>query len=272
VYDDGEASADERRTGMRGFALRAAARSVGGSLLVVVLFAVSACSTSPDRAVSDRQLRRLGESGQAVRARERAERQLRAVALAYADRTPLSLGLVVMHDVCVPGSGPGWFFQQKTDGYKVVCSMNITAYYGADPRHMGDTLDGILTAGDHAPSGPTGSGSVIPFKHDDHGKQLVAYYRGHGPNPQGQQAAEPTRLAVAGQTLTWDTTRSGAPRQLVEEPYAGLVDDPPVSRVVRDPNTATVAAIRKRYGLVVKLELPYRDYYGVPKNGRTRTE
>ena len=60
-------------------------------------------------------------------------------------------------------------------------------------------------------------------------------------------------------------------RWLVEEPYAGLVDDPPVSRVVRDPKTATVAAIRKRYGLVFKLELPYSDYYGVLKNGRTRT-
>ncbi|MGW7523805.1 hypothetical protein [Streptomyces sp. NPDC054783] len=258
---------------MRAFARRAAgSKSVWGSLAVVVLFAMSACSTTPDRAVSDKQLRKLGESGQAVQARQRAEQQLRDVARAYADRTPLSLGLIVVHDVCVPGSGPGWFFQQKTDDYKVVCSMNITAYYGADPRHMGDTLDGILTAGDHARTGPAGTARPIPFTHDDHGKRLVAYYRGHGPNPQGPQAAEPTRLAVTGQTLTWDTTRGGAPRRLVEEPYAGLVDDPPVSRVVRDPKTATVAAIRKRYGLVFKLELPYSDYYGVLKDGRTRTQ
>lgn len=250
---------------MRAFTRRGAgSKSVWGSLAVMVLFAVSSCATTPDRAVSDRQLRKLGESSQAGRARERAEQRLRGVARAYADRTPLSLGLVVVHDVCVPGSGPGWFFQQKTDGYKVVCSMNITAYYGADPRHMGDTLDGILTAGGHA--------RPIPFTHDGHGKRLVAYYRGHGPNPQGRQAPEPTRLAVSGQTLTWDTTRGGAPRRLVDEPYAGLVDDPPVSRVARAPKTATVAAIRKRYGLVFKLELPYSDYYGVLKNGRTRTE
>jgi hypothetical protein len=33
--------------------------------------------------------------------------------------------------------------------------MNITAYYGAEPRQVGDTLDGILTAGDHASSDRT---------------------------------------------------------------------------------------------------------------------
>ncbi|MEU8976630.1 hypothetical protein AB0D11_47145 [Streptomyces monashensis] len=239
---------------------------------MIVLLAASACSTTPDRAVSDKQLRKLGESSQAVRARERAEQRLRGVAQAFADRTPLSLGLVVVHDVCVPGSGPGWFFQQKIDDCKVVCSMNITAYYGADPRHMGDTLDRILTAGDHARSGPAGSARPIPFTHDDQGKRLVAYYQGHGPNPQGPRAAEPTRLAVSGQTLTWDTTHGNASHRLVEEPYAGLVDDPPVSRVARAPKSATVADIRKRYGLVFKLELPYSDYYGVLKNGRTRTE
>ncbi|MCS0605010.1 hypothetical protein NX794_27935 [Streptomyces sp. LP11] len=238
---------------------------------MIVLFTVSACSMTPDRAVGDKQLRKLGESGQAVRARERTEQRLRDVARAYADHAPLSLGLVVVHDVCVPGSGPGWFFQQKTDDYKIACSMNITAYYGADPAHMGDTLDAILTAGDDARSRPDGSGNPIPFTHDGHGKRLVAYYRGHSRNSRSPQAPEPTRLAASGQTLTWDTTRGDAPRRLVEEPYAGLVDDPPVSRVVRDPKTATVAAIRKRYGLVFKLELPYRDYYGVLKNGRTRT-
>ncbi|UXY31058.1 hypothetical protein [Streptomyces sp. HUAS TT20] len=258
---------------MRAFARRTVgSKTVWGSMVMIVLFAVSACSTTPDRAVSDKQLRKLGESGQAVRARDRAEQRLRGVARTYADRTPLSLGLVVVHDVCVPGSGPGWFFQQKTDDYKVVCSMNVTAYYGADPRHMGDTLDGILTVGDHARSGSAGSGSPVPFTHDDHGKRLVAYYQGQGPNPHGPQAPEPTRLAVSGQLLTWDTTHGGAPRRLVEEPYAGLVDDPPVSRVVRDPKNATVAAIRKRYGSVFKLEFPYSNYYWVLKNGRTRTE
>ncbi|WP_250404372.1 hypothetical protein [Streptomyces cellostaticus] len=249
----------------------AGAKSVWGALAAVVLLAVSACSSTPDRAVGDRELRELGSSGRAVQARERAEERLRDVAGAYADRTALSLGLVVVHDVCVPGSGPGWFFQQKTDDYKIACSMNATAYYGADPEHLGDALDEILTAGDRDRSGPGGSGGSIPFTHTGYGKRLVAYYRGEGPNPQGAKAAEPTRLAASGQTLTWDTTRVRDSRRLVEEPYAGLVDDPPVSRVVRDPKAATVATIRKRYGVVIRLELPYRDYFGVLKNGRTRT-
>ncbi|MEU9993551.1 hypothetical protein AB0E10_43820 [Streptomyces sp. NPDC048045] len=258
---------------MRAFARRTAGpKSVWGSLAVVVLLAVSGCSTTPDRAVGEKQLRELGESGRAVQARERAEQRLRDVARAYTDGTHLSPGLVVVHDVCVPGSGPGWFFQQKTDNYKIACSMNIIAYYGADPQHVGDALDGILTAGDHARSRPGGSASAVPFTHDDYGRRLVAYYRGHGPNPQGPQAPEPTQLAASGKTLTWDTTRGGASRRTVEEPYAGLVDDPPVSRVVRDPKAATVAAVRKRYGLVFRLELPYRDYFAVLKNGRTRTE
>ncbi|OIJ97021.1 hypothetical protein BIV23_31490 [Streptomyces monashensis] len=57
---------------------------------MIVLLAVSACSTTPDRAVSDKQLRELGESSQAVQARERAEQRFRSVAQAYADRTPLT--------------------------------------------------------------------------------------------------------------------------------------------------------------------------------------
>ncbi|MFI5690038.1 hypothetical protein [Streptomyces sp. NPDC051636] len=222
--------------------------------------------------MSDKQLRKLAESGQARQARESAEQRLRDVAKEYADRTPLSLGLVVIHDMCGPGSGPRWYFQQDTDDYKVVCSMNLTAYYGADPRHIGDTLDGILTAGDDARSGPARSGSAIPFTHDDYGERLVTYYRGHGPNPQGPQAKEPTQLFASTQILTWDTTRGGAPHRLVEDPYAGFVDDPPVSRLLREPKTATVAAIRKRYGLVFKLELGHSGYYEVLKNGRTRTE
>ncbi|MBJ6640859.1 hypothetical protein H4K36_28700 [Streptomyces sp. DHE7-1] len=242
-----------------------------GSLAAVVLLAVSACSSTPDRAVGERELRELGSSGRAVQARERTEERLRDVALAYADRTSLSLGLVVVHDVCVPGSGPGWFFQQETDNYKIACSMNVTAYYGADPEHMGDTLDGVLAAGDRDRSGPRSSGGSIPFTHTGYGVRLVAYYRDEGPNPQGAKAAEPTRLSAQGQTLTWDTSRDRGSRRLVEEPYAGLVDDPPVSRVVRAPKAATVAAIRKRYGSVIRLELPYRDYFGVLKNGRTRT-
>ncbi|SCG01737.1 hypothetical protein GA0115256_14413 [Streptomyces sp. DconLS] len=72
---------------------------------MIVLFAVSACSTPQDRAVRDKQLLKLGESGQAVQSREWAEQRFRGVAQAYADRTPQSLGLIMVHDVRVPGSG-----------------------------------------------------------------------------------------------------------------------------------------------------------------------
>ncbi|GAA2218820.1 hypothetical protein [Streptomyces nogalater] len=45
-----------------------------------------------------------------------------------------------------------------------------------------------------------------------------------------------------------------------------------MSRVVRDPNTATVAAIRKHYGLVFQHDLLYSNYYEVLKNGQTHAE
>lgn len=235
--------------------VRRAARSktVWGALSVVALFTLSACVTTPDHAVGERRLREIGNSDQAVRARERTEKRLRDVARTYADRTPLSPGLVVLHDICVSGSGPAWYFQQETTDDKVACSMSVTVYYGADPGHMGETLAGI------------------PLAHDDYGRRVLAYYRGEGPNPDGPKAPEPTRLGRQDRTLTWDTVRDTRPRKLIEEPYAGLVDSPPVSRVVRTPKGTTVAALRRRYGMVFSLELASGTYYELLKNGRTRT-
>ncbi len=232
-------------------------KTMSGTLFAVALFALSACS-SPDRAVGAKELRKLGDSGKAVQARQQTEKRLRDVAQAYGDRAPLSLGLVVVHDTCEPGSGPGWFFQNQTDDYKIACSMSITAYYGADPHHMGNVLDKILTAGD-----------PIRFTPNNFGRRLVAYYRGQGPNPNGPHAEEPTQLVASEQTLTWDTLRDL--HRPVEEPYGGLVNDPPLSRVLREPESATVAGIRKRYGMVFKLELISRDYYKVLKSGQTNT-
>ncbi|SEE36896.1 hypothetical protein SAMN05216532_7951 [Streptomyces sp. 2231.1] len=251
---------------------RVASRSVWTSLVLVALLAVSACSTPPDRAVNEKELRTLGQNDPAVRARGRAERELRSTARAYADRASLPLGLIVVRDSCVPGSGPGWFFQQETDNFKIVCSMDVTAYYGADPRDLGDTLDGILTAGDHDRSGRGEPDSRIPFTHDREGKRLVDYYRAHGPTRKSPHAPESTNLTASGQILSWDATAGGPSRQLVEEPYAGLVNDPPVSRVVHDPKAATVSAIRRQYGLVFKLQLPQTGYYAILKNGQVRTK
>ncbi|WP_432027916.1 hypothetical protein [Streptomyces sp. 1222.5] len=247
-------------------------RSVRTLSVLVTLLAVSACSTPPDRAVNEKELRTLGRNDQAMRARGQAERELRTTARAYVERASMPLGLLIVRDHCVPGSGPGWFFQQETDDFRVVCSMDVTAYYGAGPRDVGDTLDRILTAGDHGRSGRGVRESRIPFTHDREGRRLVAFYRGRGTAGRSSRAPESTNLTASGQILSWDATAGGPTRQLVEEPYAGPNDDPPVSRSVHDPKAATVSGIRKRYGLVFRLRLPHTVYYAVLKNGHVRTE
>lgn len=207
-----------------------------GALFAVALFTLSACA-SPDRAVGSRELRKLGNSGQAAQARQREEKHLRRVAQAYADRNHLSLGLVVVHDTCGPGSGPGWFFQQETNDYKVACSMSTTAYYGADLKRMNDDLDGPLTVD-----------------------------RGQGAGDPG--AADPGQEVYYGQKMTWNTVRDHDSRDLVKEPYRDPANDPPVFRVVREPASATVAGIRRQYGMVFELDLGSGDYYKVFKAGK----
>ncbi|MFF4737562.1 hypothetical protein ACFY2W_17045 [Streptomyces sp. NPDC001262] len=212
------------------------AKVKSGALFAIALFALSACA-SPDRAVGSKELRKLGNSSQAAQARQREEKHLRRVAQAYADRNHLSLGLVVVHDICEPGSGPGWFFQQETNDYKVACSMSITAYYGADLKRMNDVLDGPLTVD-----------------------------RGQGADDPG--TADPGQEVYYGQKLTWNTVHDTDSGHLVEDPYRGLSNDPPVSRVVREPASTTVAGIRKQYGMVFELELNSGDYYKVFKPGK----
>lgn len=41
-----------------------------------------------------------------------------------------------------------WVDSNGDDSYKVSCSLRLIAYYGADPHHMADVLDGVLDAGD----------------------------------------------------------------------------------------------------------------------------
>ncbi|MEU9992850.1 hypothetical protein AB0E10_39920 [Streptomyces sp. NPDC048045] len=229
-----------------------------GGLAVLLLLAMTACS-SGNRAVSPKEARRLASSRQAVEARQQAEQKLRKVVRAYADRTRLSLGLVVVLDACQTGLRKQAFFQDGSDTYKIACSMHVTAYYGADPHHMGDVIDSILTAGESDPQ--------IPFTHDDDGRRLLAYYRGKGPNPNGPGALEPSDAFVREGTLTWDSVRDHNPRRLVEEPLT-LKNDPPVQRFLREPSSATVSGLRKKYGMVFRLELDSGDYYKVYKSGR----
>ncbi|MEU4351774.1 hypothetical protein [Streptomyces sp. NPDC023838] len=243
-------------------AVRDAVKRLLGLLLILAL---SACS-SQDRATSPEEVRKLADSAQAQRSRKAAEDHLRTIVNAYAKNTPLILGLVTVNDLCAGGAAKQWFFQTGDDQYKIRCAMRITAYYGADPHRIADVLDGILTAGDHD-SSDGAPGGTIPFHHGSHGSPLVDYYRGKAPNPPGQNAPEPALLFDPSQTLSWDTVRSSE-RKLIDEPDPCPSNDPPVTRCLREPASRTVADIRKKYGMVFKLEISMINYYRVSKDGK----
>ncbi|MET7367504.1 hypothetical protein ABZS61_16925 [Streptomyces sp. NPDC005566] len=232
---------------------RRAAGCLPGLLLVL---AVTACSAA-DRATSPEEVRELASGTQAQEARKTAEDYRRNTVRAYDRDTPLTLGLVTVTDTCIGGAAREWFFPTDDDRYRIHCDLRITAYYGADPKRIGDVLDGILTAGDHDVS--ASSPGPIPF---EHGGPLVDYYRGKGPNPTGPGTPEPARLSTPGQTLSWDTLRSSRATPVAESGPCPP-DDPPVTRCLREPASATVAGLRKQYGMVFALELSASDYYTV---------
>ncbi|MFF1837009.1 hypothetical protein ACFVXE_22810 [Streptomyces sp. NPDC058231] len=251
-----------KRTLITARAVRDGAR---GALGLLLLLALSACS-SDSRATSPKEVRKLAGSSQAQQSRKAAEEHLRKIVRAYDERTPLSLGLVTVNDLCVGGTAKELFFQTGDDQYKIRCAMRVTAYYGAAPHRIGDVLDDVFTAGDHDASGATAN--TIPFDHNDYRKRLVAYYRGHGPNPTGPDAPEPGQVFDPSQTLSWDTVRSSRKR-LIEEPEPCAESDPPVKRCLSEPASTTVADLRKRYGMVFRLQMSVADYYRVAKDGRT---
>ncbi|SHN08553.1 hypothetical protein [Streptomyces yunnanensis] len=245
-------------------AIRNAARRLLGLLSVLLVFALSACS-SQNRATSPKEVRRLAGGAQVEESRKRVEKHLRDIADAYDKKTPLALALVTVGDICTGGTAKEWLYQNGADQFKIRCAMHLTAYYGADPRHIGDVLEGIFTAGDHysvngAPK------SVIPFNHDDFRRRLVDYYRGRGPNPTGPNLPEMAQVSTPSQTLSWDTVRSSQ-RKLVQEPDPCMTSDPPVTRCLHEPAQKTVADIRKEYGMVFKLEIPVTYYYEMSKRG-----
>ncbi|NUT25091.1 MAG: hypothetical protein HOV84_04010 [Streptomyces sp.] len=232
--------------------------TVLGSLLTILALAVSACS-SEDQAVSREEARELAGSPAAVKARQDTEERLRAVARAYADRTPLALGLIVVRDVCLRGEARQVFDPDGYDPYKIKCSLRVSAYYGAGPKQMGNILDSMLDEGDR-------TGSLITFGHDYFRDHLVAYYRGKGPNPIGADSEEPTQLSDPSQTLSWDPVRDRNSHRTVQEPDACPENDPPVTRCVLEPKAKTVAALRKQYGMVFQLDLATAEYYEVSRN------
>ncbi|MGW0886366.1 hypothetical protein [Streptomyces sp. NPDC002671] len=227
--------------------------------MAVLVLAVSACS-SQDRATSPKTVRKLAGSSEAVKARQTAEKRLRDVVRAYDERTPLTLGLVVVRNECFGGTARQWIDSNGDDLYKIKCSLSVTAYYGADRKHFLSVLDGILTAGER-------TGSVIPFNHSADG-QIIRYYRQH----RGQEAEVP-QLSSASHTLSWDPVRDQhRPYLVITEPDKCPANDPPVTRCLRDPEAGTVAAIRNRYGMVFKLDLGHTEYFTVYKDGRTSTK
>ncbi|MDV9173056.1 hypothetical protein R6V09_23435 [Streptomyces sp. W16] len=232
-------------------------KTLWGAVATVAVLAVSACSAQ-SRATSPKEIRRLAGSAQALQAREKTESRLRAVVRAYADDTPLTLGLLVVRDICLGGKGKQLFGSNGDDTYKIRCSMQITAYYGAEPARIVPVLDAVLTAGDRG-------GSGIPFTHDADGT-VVDRYRDHVGD------LEDTELSVPWHTLSWDPVRGHQPRRMVQQPDPCPTDDDlPVIRCLREPEDQTVAAIRKRYGMVFELDLTEPEYYKVSKKGQVYT-
>lgn len=70
------------------------------------------------------------------------------------------------------------------------------------------------------------------------------------------------------QTLSWDPVREHVPNLVIDEPGPCPNGDPPVTRCSRTPETATVADVRKRYGMVFELSFGQVNYYRVSKTGQ----
>ncbi|MCD9904788.1 hypothetical protein LUR56_41020 [Streptomyces sp. MT29] len=229
---------------------------IGLPITIVMVLVVAACGRAP----SEKTVHKLAGSPEAKKGRQEAELASRDLIAAWDADTPLTLGLVVLEDVCAGGKAKEWFFSSGDDRYKIRCSMYVTAYFGADPRSVADALDGVLTAGDRA-------GSSIPFNHDFHyARMVVDYYRGKTGDPQGPGTGEPTQLFSAGTiTLNWDQVRSGDTRVLIEESSPRAHNDPPMRRLLHEPVSASVADLRREYGMIFQITMPVKDYFTVWK-------
>ncbi|MFD8118467.1 hypothetical protein [Streptomyces microflavus] len=231
-------------------------RVIGLPFTIVLVLVLAACG----RATSEKAVRKLAGSPEALKARQEAELASRDVIAVWEAETPLTLGLVVLEDVCVSGSATELFLPTSSDRYKIKCMMSVAAYFGADPRRMADTIDGVLSAGDR-------TGPRIPFNHEFHyAHTIINYYRGKAGEPQGPGTGEPTHLS-GGTTLTlsWDQLRSGNTGQLIEEPRPCSPHEPPVRRCLNEPASTSVADLRHEYGMVFKITMPVKNYFTVWK-------
>ncbi|MEU5771258.1 hypothetical protein ABZ782_35695 [Streptomyces asoensis] len=230
-------------------------KTAWGAIAAAMVLTASACSAER-RATSPEEVQKLAGSAVAEHARQESEKNLRDVVRAYDERTPLTLDLLVMRDTCLGGAAKQWIDSNGDDLYKIRCSMQITAYYGADPQRIVAVLDGILTVGDL-------TGSLIPFTRDAY-QQFITYYR-----KPGKQSAEVPEFSRPSHTLSWDPVREPRPYLLLKEPDACPNSEPPLFRCLREPKSSTIGGIRKRYGMVFKLDLQKPEYYKALKNSRS---
>jgi hypothetical protein len=229
-----------------------------GLFLLPVLFVWSVAYHLGERfgGTSPKKVRKLAASTAAVRGREQAEATIRRIIAAWDERTPLTLGMIAINDRCIGGEPPEWFFSSGDSRYKVRCALYVTAYFGADPSRIADTIDGILTAGDEHPR-------QIPHDHEFfHANRVVDYYRGTGGEPSGAGTGETNHFSSPGLTLHWDRVRT-APGLFdrVEEPEHFGEHDPPVCRRLREPASATVTELRRQHGMVFALRFSELNYF-----------
>lgn len=93
-------------------------------------------ASSRRRAVRPEAVRERAGSAPARHSCEASEECRRGTVRAYDEHAPL-----IAHDMSVGGVARPWFFPTGDDQYKIRCRLRATAYYGADPRRIGDVLD-----------------------------------------------------------------------------------------------------------------------------------
>ncbi len=231
-------------------------RTVRLPLAIVLVLAVGACG----RATSEKTVRKLASSPEAVKARHEAESAGRSTIATWESETPLTLGLVVIEDICIGGRDTEWLLPTGDDKYKIRCAMAISAYFGADPRMVADTIDGVLSAGDRP-------GSPIPFNRDFvYARTVVDYYRGNSEASSGSNAVEPTELlSTEGVALNWDQVRGDNGRELIDEPRSCTPHDPPIRRCIQEPESTSIRDLRRQYGMVFKITIPVKNYHTIRK-------
>lgn len=220
----------------------------GCAVAVAIIAAACGSSGAPD----PQEVRKLASGSDAQTARDQVEQELRLIIDSYSRETALNLALLVVEDRCVPGSATEWFFPSGRDQYTVKCTMHVQAYFGVPSDQIGDSLESVVEA--------SAFDRTIPFGSDEFRRDVIAFYRGEGPNPLGAHAKDPTSFVDSTQRLSWDSQKHGI---RVQELKPTLENDPPLTRTSFEPAIQSVQLIRERHGVVFHLDLARRVYFVV---------